>query len=343
MLSELPNQVAQAWPPNNWCDVNLVVAVSGGADSVALLRVLTTLKQHVEGKGQIAIAHYNHRWRGEDSAEDAQWVCQLGEELETQVFLSTSPHEGERTEESLRKERRAFYKQVASDFGARYLATGHTASDQAETVLFRALRGSGLSGLSGIAQFAQLTGATSLTRPLLFTTRQAIVAYLKSIGQSWREDDTNQELGPTRNWLRHQLLPSIEDRIPASDAALCRLAKQASEANEVILQLASKLLDKSTLVDDTNKFVLNCPAFRDEPALVGREALRLAWQRRAWPEQAMTATHWQSLLCLTIEPAEPSSRTNPKRVCLPGGFIALRETDQLVLAPQEPKALSHGK
>lgn len=332
MLSELPNQVAQAWPPDKWCDVHLVVAVSGGADSVALLRVLSTLKQHVGGSGKMVVAHYNHRWRGDASEEDAQWVRELGAELSTEVIVTTSPNEGDRSEDQLRQERRVFYKQVASDMGARYVATGHTASDQAETVLFRALRGSGLAGLSGIAPFAQLTGATTLVRPLLPATREEVVAYLKSIGQSWREDATNQELGPTRNWLRNELLPSIEERIPASDAALCRLAKQAKEANEVVLMLASRLLDEAMVRGDSNEMILECEPFYSVQPLVGREALRLAWKQRDWPQQAMTANHWQVILSMAIEQSIPSNGSNQQRISLPGGVSATRDGNQLVLA-----------
>ncbi len=332
MLSEMPNQVAQVWSPDKWCDVHVIVAVSGGADSVAMLRVLTTLKQHVEGRGKLLVAHYNHRWRGADSEADARWVAELANQLGLEFKITNSPNTGDRSEDQLRHERRAFYQQVASDVGARYLATGHTASDQAETVLFRSLRGSGLSGLAGIALFAHLTEATTLARPLLMATRQEVIAYLKSIGQSWREDATNQEVGPTRNWLRKELLPQIEERIPASEAALCRLAKQASEANEVVWLLASRLLDEATIEGASNRSILNCEPFQQAFPLVGREALRIAWQRHEWPEQAMTATHWQSIMSLTAPDSLINKLPNLKQLSMPGGITASRIDNQLVLA-----------
>lgn len=327
---EITSQVAQAWPVESWTSVNVVVTVSGGPDSVALLRLLATQKDSLQGNGKILVAHYNHRWRGEASDADAQWVAELGQQLGLETVVGISPNSGIRSEEQLRTERRTFYHQVASQQGARYVATGHTASDQAETVLFRALRGSGLSGISGIAPFAQLTEATTLVRPLLSITRSEILAYLDSINQPWRHDATNEDQGPTRNWLRHDLLPRLEQRIPASDAALCRLANQANEANRVIQSLATQLLDEATReATRASGTTLNCSPFAKAFPIVGREALRLFWRQQQWPEQSMTAHHWQTLLTMATDGA-----VQP-RVDFPGGVAVSHDGQHLVLARPE--------
>ena len=127
----------------------------------------------------------------------------------------------------------------------RYIATAHTADDQVETILFNFLRGTGLAGLAGIPRLRQLTAGAVLVRPLLNATRGDVLAYLNLLGQTYREDATNQSLDFTRNLIRHQLLPLLEEQFnPQVKAALRRLGSIAQEADELLEMQAGQLLDQ---------------------------------------------------------------------------------------------------
>ena len=134
-------------------------------------------------------------------------------------------------EATARRLRYRWLAKVAREAGAHWIATGHTADDQAETVLHRLLRGTGLQGLRGIAGRRKLEPGVSLVRPLLQTTRTEIIAYLEQLHQPFRQDSTNRDLSYTRNRIRLELLPYLAERYnPAVSIALARLAEQANEA-----------------------------------------------------------------------------------------------------------------
>ena len=146
----------------------VLVAVSGGADSVALLTALVRLQKPVESV--LIVGHYNHRWRGEESDEDARFVRELAKQYGIGFELDCAPQTREKStanEASAREARYRFLQQTAERRGARYLATAHTADDQAETVLHRVLRGTGIAGLAGIPRTRVLSPAVTLIRPLL--------------------------------------------------------------------------------------------------------------------------------------------------------------------------------
>ena len=325
MVENLIQKINDDWPVDQWADVNVLVAVSGGSDSVALLRLLHHIKAANPGRGGLIVCHYNHRWRGEASDKDADWVQKLAEELGLPTIIGSSDQSGLRSEEDLRDERRLFYRSSADECGARYLATAHTSNDQAETVLFRVLRGSGLSGLKGIAHSTPLSTMTTLIRPLLPCYKNELHTYLKAINQSWREDTTNEDLGPTRNWIRNQLLPMTEERIPGSSAALARLAVQANEADRVLCGLAVILLDQSR-IESKDSITLDCHRLSQADVLIRREAIRLAWKQIGWPEKDMSLEHWVNLSALAND-------TTPKPTQhFPGGIAAQVLDSRLVLA-----------
>ncbi len=326
MHDELLQIIGRDWPASQWTDVNVLVAVSGGSDSVALLRLLHEAKKENPGRGELVVCHYNHRWRGDDSDKDAVWVENLTNELGIHSVVGVSQASGPRSEEDLRNERREFYRSAADECGARFLATAHTADDQAETVLFRALRGSGISGLSGISHSASLSSMTTLIRPLLSCTKQNLVEYLQSIDQSWSHDATNEDLGPTRNWIRNELLPLAEKRIPHSKASLKRLATQSAEVASVFCGLAEELLAQSQIEPIPNGLQLDCQTLGKAHSLIRREAIRLAWKEMSWPEKDMRADHWHMLADLSADTeAKPAQH-------FPGGIKVQVANAKLVLA-----------
>lgn len=293
----LEADVAAAWPPDAWRALHVVVAVSGGSDSVATLRVLAALKARSGGPGRLTVAHYDHRVRGQASRADAAWVEALADRLGLRCVAAASPETGERSEERLRDERRRFLAAAAADLGARYIATGHTADDQVETILFRLFRGSGLDGLRGVAAATPLNPATTLVRPVLRVSRVELRRYLDDLGQPYREDATNASTEPTRNWLRQQLLPQVEVRFGLGVRdAVTRAADQAGEAHDVIRSLAEATLERAQRGGGAVAAIdLEVAPLREAPPLVAREAIRLAWRRAGLGEGDMTARHWRSL------------------------------------------------
>jgi tRNA(Ile)-lysidine synthase len=180
----------------------VLVALSGGVDSVVLLHLL---RFHAGGAGpaQVLAAHYDHAMRGGSEA-DARWVAGLCRGWGVPLHLERAPRPP-RTEEGARDARYAFLRRVQRETGATHLATAHHADDQAETVLFRVLRGTGPSGLGGIAPVDE----RGTIRPLLGFTRDRIAAYARRARLRWREDPTNAAPGATRNRIRLELLPWI--------------------------------------------------------------------------------------------------------------------------------------
>ncbi|MGW8257637.1 MAG: tRNA lysidine(34) synthetase TilS, partial [Thermoguttaceae bacterium] len=236
-LHPLEMRLAGFWPSEQWQEMTVVLAVSGGADSVALLRAMAALK--IGGAGRICVAHFNHQLRC-DSEEDERFVvelcrrfdlkCETGRSNVARLALSAA----EGIEETARRERYAFFRETADRLGARFVVTAHTADDQAETILHRILRGTGIVGLGGMARSRAL-GAATLLRPLLNVRRWEILQYLKDLGQAFREDSSNADLRFTRNRIRHELLPMLAKQYNANIIdALLRLGSLANESRQLV-------------------------------------------------------------------------------------------------------------
>ena len=190
-------RLADSWPPAQWQDVTIVAAVSGGADSVALLRSLLGLSPG--GPARLVVAHINHGLRGSESEGDERFVADLCAKLGVPCAVRRIPaavfrETGGRGIESVaRHARYECLQSIAAEWGGRYVATGHTADDQAETILHRILRGTGIRGLEGIPRVRSLSPGIALSRPLLRFRRQEILAFLAALGQPFREDSTNRD------------------------------------------------------------------------------------------------------------------------------------------------------
>lgn len=273
----------------------VLVAVSGGCDSVALLRGLVDVQATL--KLTLIVAHLNHGWRGEESQLDAEWVRTLGESLGIPCVIETTGQNDRSTsEESARQSRYEFLARTASTQDCRFVATGHTADDQAETVLHHILRGTGLSGLRGIPPTRTLGECVTLVRPLLEIPRTQLEDWLRAIGQDWRTDCTNSDSTFTRNRIRHELLPLLAGQFnPQINRVLTTLACQAGEASDLVRQLAENALPRIVLSSSANSIRLDTSRLSELPAVVQREALVLAWQRQNWPLQKMSYSHWEKL------------------------------------------------
>src|SRR5580704_7352801 len=196
------------------------VAVSGGADSVFLLHVLRELAPRWDLR--LSVIHINHGIRGAASIADAEFVRQLAATLGLPFHLRQAdvPSIDGNLEEAARNVRHSFFAELIAAGAVDRVATGHTRSDQAETVLYRILRGSGLTGLSGILPVTR----EGLVRPLLEIDRGEIETWLRERGIAWREDQTNRDRTYARNRLRHEILPLLRDAFnPQLDQALANM------------------------------------------------------------------------------------------------------------------------
>jgi tRNA(Ile)-lysidine synthase len=332
--SGVPQRLAAAWPPARWRDVHVLVAASGGADSMALLRALAELKRQAGGPGILLAAHVNHGLRGAAGDDDERWLqdeCRtLGVPLEVRRTdaAALAATAGDGLEAAARAARYRLLAEMAETAGARFVATAHTRDDQVETVLFQLLRGAGLRGLAGMRSTRELAPSVALVRPLLGATRDELVAYLQSLRQAWREDHTNRDLRFARNRVRQELLPYVREHFNAdADAAIARTAALAGEVQTLLEQLADQLLARTAPAYPPGAAALTAPPLSGQPELVVREALRLAWRRAGFAEQAMTDHWWRQLAQLAL-----SSKTSGA-LNLPGNVLARREGDRLVLAP----------
>jgi len=207
---------------------SLVVAVSGGCDSVGLLYVLRPM---AASRGwRLTVAHLDHGIRGAEGRADVAFVRSLARRwsLPVRVGRANVPLLARRRRQSLeaaaREVRYDFLSRVARRAGAYAILTAHTADDQAETVVMNLCRGSGLAGLAGIPHEAGWRGVR-IVRPLLAVSRRDLEASLRGAGVAWREDTSNADLRHTRNRVRHVVLPMLERTLnPSVRRALCRLA-----------------------------------------------------------------------------------------------------------------------
>lgn len=204
------------------------VAVSGGADSVALLHVLLELRARWDLR--LSVLHVNHHLRGEESEGDARFVRELAQSLglEFRCHDADVPGiihaEGGNLEQTARRIRQEFFVGLIRGGELDRIAVGHTRSDQAETVLFRILRGAGTAGLAGIRPVT----AEGLVRPLIDVSRAEVLKYLRARQLPWREDSSNQNRRFARNRIRHDLLPALErEWNPALTQVLAGMAEVA--------------------------------------------------------------------------------------------------------------------
>ncbi|MCR9233592.1 MAG: tRNA lysidine(34) synthetase TilS [bacterium] len=288
-----------------------LVAVSGGADSVALLRALMELvsaTEHDCRPGSLVVAHLNHGLRGADSDADADWLTETCRALNLPLVLEkqelTSQQTGSSTglEELSRSARYEFLIRTAHAEDCTRIAVAHTRDDQAETVLHHIIRGTGISGLKGIPRVRLLAENLYLVRPLLDLGREEVVHYLQECGQEFCTDASNTDLRFTRNRIRHELLPYLKTEFnPAVVQALQRLSQQAEEVTEVISADVTQILNRATLDRNRETWRLDCDQLLDTPDYLVKQCFLKIWQEMHWSRKRMGFDHWQRLLELTRE------------------------------------------
>ncbi len=302
----------------------MLVALSGGADSVALLGALVALGD--EYGVTLEAAHLNHRLRGEESQRDQAYAEAVALSLAVPCHVEsceTLPP-GPNLEARARAQRYAFLTRVATARGCTKIATGHTLDDQAETVLMRLLRGAGWDGLKGIHPIRD----GRVLRPMIECSRQQVLAFLQTSGLRFCEDSSNQERRFLRNRVRHEVIPLLEGINPAVKHNLASAAKLLTEEGAWLDDRVQAILGPADSGDGSLAVatLLNAP-----PALQAR-VLR-AWLRaRRGDLRRLTAKHVSAIIDVAFG-ARPNGQ-----VRLPGGQLVVREYDRLRLCQMETTA-----
>ena len=327
-------RLKSSWPVDVWKDVSIVLAVSGGADSVSLACGLAELKDKA-APGKLILAHFNHRLRAA-ADHDEQFVRNLAKRLglACEIGVAERPLEqagGDGVEAAARTARYEFLLKTAEKVGARYVATAHTADDQAETILHRVIRGTGLAGLAGIPRVRLLSPAVTLVRPFLDFSRTDVVAYLAAQQQNFCLDESNEDPNFTRNRIRHALLPQLAAQYnPNVRDALLRLGQLAGDAQQVVEQRAAELRQLAVQQAD-DKVVINCRNLRDQLPHLVREMLIQIWKEQSWPLQQMGLGEWQTL-AEAIRKEDTAATFD-----LPGQIRAMKSAELLTLSKVQAK------
>ena len=410
----LATDLLNSWPRERWSHRKLLVAVSGGADSVALLLALTELAR----PDRLVCAHFNHGWRGNESDSDETFVVNLCKQVSVPLAVGRSkchssssaeiadktslektgcqrplpsqPSNGQRacdpthigaqvgesmhrqpvdqdddntcvnpamhakrfsahsevgyrtqkSEERAREDRYDFLIKAAYECGASYVVTGHTADDRIETLLHNLFRGSGLSGAASLRTYRKLDSDLVIARPLLSRTREDVLSFLQSRGQSYRHDASNDNQNYARNYIRQNILPAVRAHYPSASSHLMNFSELVEEALDDIDLLATAWLEQVAGLQPgwppnaTNSawrgdyWVIPAVAAVEQPWTVVRAALRRVWLERHWPMQAMDRVHWDTLrhilqsAAADLQRAKPSAQEKVVRVLhiLPGAI-----------------------
>ena len=320
------------------------VAVSGGADSVALLRLLVRLRDELGIT--LAVVHFDHALRGAESEADAAFVAELATTFKLEFAIgredvrAEAARQGWNLEDAARRLRYAFFDHVVHEGKATHIAVAHTADDQAETLLGHLMRGTGPTGLAGIYPVA---GA--IVRPLLGTRRESLRDYLRANGQTWREDSTNRDVRRTRARIREQLLPVIEANFSAEIVGhlgeLARLAREEGNFWDALVEDRFQALARREgddvrvaardmlaplelqMAAGQNRASRKCNEFGPLRMLTERLVRRLYEEVRG-DRRELGANHVEQVMRLA------SGSSSGHRVELPGGITVRRTFGELI-------------
>jgi tRNA(Ile)-lysidine synthase len=297
----------------------VAIAVSGGADSTALLHLMAKLAPDLGLT--LAVAHVNHQLRGADSDADAAFVQQLAVDYRLPFHLHVErPPENENIEQAARRIRLVFFAGLIEQGLVDRVATAHTRDDQAETVLFRILRGAALPGLAGILPITR----EGLIRPLLDASRESLRASLN--GRPYREDASNQEDAYARNRIRNHLLPQLErDWNPLLSQALARMAGIARD-EDAYLEAETMRVAEGILAPRDAAVILYLPALRQQPVALQRRLIRRAFAHLKGDLLRVESSHVEAVLTLM------DSRLGDGRLQVPGVDV-FRSFDWIRLSP----------
>ncbi|MCL2349789.1 MAG: tRNA lysidine(34) synthetase TilS [Planctomycetaceae bacterium] len=347
-MSTLEQKLMETASLSRWCDSGILLAVSGGADSVAMLRCFATFLALPDAAGisdapSVHIAHVNHALRGNESNADALFVRDLAATFHLpyhEIRLTAGMFDADDSgsfEAAARKLRYDFLRKTAEKHALRYVATAHHADDRIETVLHRIIRGTGIAGLAGIPEFRRLGGAVTVVRPMLSFSRQQIVEYLQEKKQPFRVDSTNRESVHTRNKIRNRLLPELTGEYnPSITEAIGRLSRQAADWSDFIRFQTETLYDLSVEIRPSvetgvaskthnTRIFIRKQVLRGQHRVLVRELFVVIWKRNHWPLRNMRFEHWNRLAETAFNLRDES------KIMFPGQIAVQSDSEHVVL------------
>ncbi|MBA7559425.1 tRNA(Ile)-lysidine synthase [subsurface metagenome] len=312
----------------------LLVAVSGGPDSVCLLHILVKLREELGIR--LHVAHLNHQLRGAESEADAHYVADLAHRLDIPASIEQRDVKAFKIqqrislEEAAREVRYTFLAQVAKSIGANRVAVGHTADDHIETILMHLIRGTGTRGLRGLqpsSRWQSSRSSLTIIRPLLPVSRRETADYCHNHQLMPRIDASNLSLSPLRNRIRHQLLPLLESYNPRVAEALLRTARIAGDdlafMDKEMDRLWSKIVQKQG-----NTITLDKEGVLELPPALKRYLLRRAIEDLLGNLKDIESRHIEEIMDALTKPAG-------KRLSLPGGLIFSIEYNRYLLGSDQ--------
>jgi tRNA(Ile)-lysidine synthase len=341
-MATLLDQVRQTIEQNKLLSPGetVVVGVSGGPDSLCLLHLLCRLR--ADFSLSLHVAHLHHGLRGADADADARFVRDLAADwglpctVERIAVPALAEEHGLAFEEAARRARYSFLSRVASELGAQTIAVGHNADDQAETVLMHFIRGSGLAGLRGMLPKTPLSGyrlldvqspdprfpdfpIPILIRPLLDTPRADIEAYCDFYGLEFRFDRSNLDTTYFRNWLRHEVLPLLEQHNPGVKDVLRRTA-QVVAADYALLRSLLEEAWADVVREEGGRITFDLAAWRALPTSLQRSTLREAIRRLRRSLRNINFVHVEDALQVACDGATGDQATLPQGLMLTLGY-----------------------
>jgi tRNA(Ile)-lysidine synthase len=315
-------------------DEKIILAVSGGPDSTALLYLMYDLRDEL--KCSLHIAHLNHNLRGEESDADAEFVKEQAQKLGLPITVESLDVKSMISKESLesgaRRIRYEFYEKVMSETHANKVVLGHTADDQAETVIMRFLRGSGAKGLSGIPPIRD----DIYIRPLIETSRAEVEEYLQSLNITPRWDSSNLSTEYERNKIRHELIPLLERNYsPNIKHILQQTADILREEDDFLTEQIRQAMGECIHHQDSRSIDISIPALKKHHIALQRRILRLAIESLLGDLNRYNFDHLVALMDLI-------DNNTGKTISLPRGIIAERIYDKIIISlesfqqPSEP-------
>ena len=316
-------------------DDRIVLGISGGADSTALLYAMVSLKSEDILNADVICAHINHQLRGVDADVDEDFVLALAHDLllpvttkrvDVRDFARKNKLSIETAARQLRIET---LLDIAKETNCAWIATAHHKNDNAETVLHRLVRGTGFRGLAGIWPLRFFDGDICFARPLLSVTRNEVIEYLQKRNLKWRTDHTNADCTYTRNFIRHRLLPAVQKDCAGSLVEqLSELAASAGKFYSLVCNCAEKVWPQITDCSD-DEIKLNLKMFLDQPLPVKVELVRRSLTAVGSGQRDVTQQHFKGILKLAEQ------NVTGRKIELPSGFIVHREYDYIVFARPE--------
>jgi tRNA(Ile)-lysidine synthase len=302
----------------------VVVALSGGSDSTALLAALAQISKQLDFS--IIVAHYNHGLRGTQSDEDEKYSQELAKKMGL-IFVSGKmdsklQQKGVSPEDFYRQQRYQFLNKVAEDYNAQKIALGHNIQDQAETVLLNLLRGSGLEGLKGILPIRE----GKFIRPLIEVSKEEIIAFLNEAGISYCQDSSNENNIYLRNKIRLELIPYLKEKFnPKIEENLAQMAEILRQDDDFIRNSVQEALESTYIQSLPDGISLNIEYIK---GLVPSIRLRLF---KEILESMIPEKNGFSFSNINALERLAQATESGKRISLPLAIVARREYDNIIL------------